>query len=133
MDYLDKIIQSLYSWEGRISRLEYFSYGLLASIISCVLLSIISPLLDIEGSFFVVISIVLLLSSILNSIYTGIVLVIKRLRDMGFDTVHVWWIGGLWLVSSIHSWGDPESTVTYSLLGLDILVSLWLLFSPSKK
>jgi len=133
MDQLRNVFNTMYSWDGSLGRLEYFMYGLLSSLVSCILLALINPVLDSEGSFFVVLSISLLLLALSNAAYTSVVLVIKRLRSMGLDTVHIWWISGLWLVTSIHSYGEPESIVTYCLVAIDLLVSLWLLFTPAKK
>lgn len=132
MEWLHTLKHNMYCPVGKLNRVEYFSYSVLSSIVTFALLSMISPILDIEGSFFVVLSIALLLSAIINALYTSVVLVAKRLRSIGFDTVHLWWICGLWLVTVIHSWGEPESTVTYSLVVVDMLVSLWLLFTPPK-
>ena len=97
------------------------------------MLALINPLLDLEGSFWVVCSLVLLLAAIVHNVYVSIVLVSKRLRDIGYDQAHMWWIFGLWFVTFIHSWGEPDSTVTLCLLGLDIVVSMWLLFTPSER
>ena len=96
------------------------------------MLALINPLLDLEGSFWVLCSLVLLLAAIVHNVYVSVVLVSKRLRDMGYAQEHLWWIFGLWFITFIHSWGEPESTVTLCLLGLDIVVSLWLLFTPSE-
>ena len=134
MDYLNRVFDSLYVWKGsRLNRVEYFSNSILGLIITLALLALINPLLDLEGSFWVVMSLVLLIAAIVHNVYISINLVRKRLIDMGFDSVHLWWILGLWLVTSIHSWGEPDSTVTYCLLALDTVVSLWLLFTPGKK
>ena len=134
MEYLHRTIDSLYKWDsGSLKRLEYFSYSILGSIITLALLALISPLLDLEGSVWVVISLGLLVTAVVHNCYVTVNLVRKRLVDMGYDSVHLWWIFGLWVITSIHSYGEPESTVTYCLLGLDILVSLWLLFTPSRK
>ena len=134
MDQLRKVFNSIYLWDSsRVNRVQYFSYSIIASIVTLALLALISPLLDLEGSVWVVISLGLLIIAMLHSCYVGVNLVRKRLADMGWDSVHIWWIMGLWLVTSIHSWGEPESTVTYCLAGVDLLVSLWLIFSPSKK
>lgn len=133
MDFIDKVVQNVYVWGGRIGRIDYFMNGILASIVTLALLALINPLLDLEGSVWVVISLSLLVVAIIHSVYTSLNLVSKRLCDMGYDFVHIWWIIGLWLITTIHSYGEPESTVTYCLLALDIVVSLWLLFSPSKK
>lgn len=98
--------------------------------ITLALLALISPLLDLQGSIWVVCSLSLLILSLVHNVYISIVLVSKRLRSMGYAVDHLWWIMGLWLVTSIHSWGEPDSTITYCLLGLDLIVSLWLLFTP---
>ena len=134
MEYLQQVKRSLYIWDSsRLGRLQYFSYGILASLITMGMLASISPLLDLEGSFWVVLSLGLLLGAIIHNIYVAIVLVSKRLRDMGYAQDHMWWIFGLWFITSIHSWGEPDSTVTLCLLGLDIVTSLWLLFTPGEK
>jgi hypothetical protein len=133
MEYLHRTFDSLYKWNSqRLKRIEYFSYSILGSIVTLALLALISPILDLEGSIWVVISLGLLVLAVVHNCYVSINLVRKRLSDMGWDSVHLWWIFGLWFVTSIHSYGEPDSTVTYSLLGLDIVVSLWILFSPSK-
>lgn len=133
MEWLHKIKHSLYDWNGSLGRLEYFSYGILASLITMGILSLINPLLDLEGSFWVVLSLGLLLGAIVHNVYVSIVLVSKRVRNMGYAQEHLWWIFGLWFITFIHSWGEPESTVTLCLLGLDLVVSLWLLFTPGEK
>jgi hypothetical protein len=133
MDFIDKVVQNVYVWGGRIGRVDYFMNGILASMVTLALLALINPLLDFEGSIWVFISLSLLVIAVGHSVYTSLNLVSKRLTDMGYDFVHIWWIFGLWLVTSVHSWGEPESTVTYCLLALDIVVSLWLLFTPGKK
>jgi len=134
MNYLQRIFDVIYVWnDQRIGRIEYFSNSILGSIVTLALLALISPLLDLDGSVWVVISLSLLVGAVVHNCYVAINLVRKRLADIGWDSIHLWWIFGLWFVTSIHSWGEPESTVTYSLLGLDCLVSLWLLFTPGKK
>ena len=134
MEYLQRAFDNLYIWNSqRLARVEYFSYSILGSIITLALLSLISPILDLEGQFWVIASIGLLILAIIHNVYVSINLVRKRLEDMGYDAVHLWWIFGLWLITFIHSWGEPDNTVTYCLLGLDCVVSLWLLFTPSAK
>lgn len=134
MEPITQALGILYNWDNqRLDRVHYFSYSILGSIITLALLALISPLLDLEGSIWVVMSLGLLIGSVAHNSYVAINLVRKRLTDMGWDHVHLWWIFGLWFVTSIHSWGEPESTITYCLFGLDLLVSLWLLFSPGKK
>ncbi len=133
MEYIEKVLRGIYVWNSsKLNRVEYFSYSILGSMLTLALLALINPTLDLEGIFWVYMSLFMLLAALVHNIYIAIVLVSKRLRDMGYDQVHLWWIFGLWLVTSIHSWGEPESTVTYSLLGLDVIVSLWLLFTPGK-
>ena len=134
MEYLQQVKSSLYKWnESRLGRLEYFSYSILGTLITMFMLALINPLLDLEGSFWVLCSLVLLLAAIVHNVYVSVVLVSKRLRDMGYAQEHLWWIFGLWFITFIHSWGEPESTVTLCLLGLDIVVSLWLLFTPGER
>lgn len=130
---MDKFKDGLYNWDGKLARIEYLSYSILATLITCGILALINPLLDLEGPIWVVLSLALLLLAVINASYTSIVLVAKRLRSIGLDTVHLWWIGGLWLVTSIYSWGEPESTITVALLAVDILVSVWLLLTPGKE
>lgn len=133
MEYLQRVKSALYIWDNtRVGRFEYFSYSILGLLITTGMLASINPLLDLEGSFWVVCSLVLLLAAVVHNIYVSVVLVSKRLRDMGYEQDHLWWIFGLWFVTFIHSWGEPDSTVTLCLLALDIVVSMWLLFSPSK-
>lgn len=134
MDQLRKVFNSIYVWDSsRVNRVQYFSYSILGSIVTLALLALISPLLDLEGSLWVAISLGLLIVAMFHSCYVAINLVRKRLTDMGWEHDHLWWIFGLWFITSIHSWGEPDNTVTYCLLGLDLLVSLWLLFTPSKQ
>lgn len=130
---MEKVVNVLYSWTGSLARVEYFLYGILSSIISLALLALINPLLDLEGQLWVYASLGLLIAALLNATYTSVVLVAKRLRSMGFATENLWWIFGLWLITAIHSWGEPESTVTYSLTVVDVITSLWLLFTPPAK
>lgn len=132
MEYLERVKSALYVWDrSRLTILQYFSYSLLGMLITMAILALVSPVLDLEGSMWVTVAIGLLLAAVIHNIYVALVLVNKRLSDMGYDQVHLWWIFGLWLVTSIHSWGEPESTITYCLLALDCVVSLWLLFTPS--
>ena len=134
MEYLQRVKHSLYVWDSsRLGRFDYLSFSIIGTLVTMGMLALINPLLDLEGSFWVLASLVLLLAAIVHNVYVSIVLVSKRLRDMGYDQVHLWWIFGLWFVTFIHSWGEPESTVTLCLLGLDIVVSMWLLFTPSEK
>ncbi len=134
MEYLQRVKSALYVWDSsRVSRVEYLSYSIIGTLITMGMLSLIGPLLDLEGSFWVVASLVLLLAAILHNVYVSVVLVSKRLRDMGYAQDHLWWIFGLWFVTFVHSWGEPDSTVTYCLLALDCVVSLWLLVTPSEK
>ena len=134
MEYLQRTFDSLYIWKTEnLNRVQYFSLSLLGSIVTLALLALISPLLDLEGQFWVVASLGLLIAAIVHNCYVSVNLVRKRLVDMGYDEVHLWWIFGLWLITFIHSWGEPDSTVTNCLLGLDIVVSLWLLFTPGRK
>lgn len=133
MEWLQQAKSALYIWDNsRLARVQYFSYSILGSLVTMGMLALINPLLDLEGSFWVFLSLLLLLAAILHNVYISLVLVRKRLTDMGYDTVHMWWIFGLWLVTSIHSWGEPESTVTLCLLAVDLVVSLCLIFTPGK-
>lgn len=132
MDYFQKTTDALYVWNNsRITRVEYLSYSLLGTLITMAMLALINPLLDLEGSFWVTMSLGLLLAAVIHNCWISLVLVSKRLRDMAYDQAHMWWIFGLWVVTFVHSWGEPDSTVTYCLLALDLVVSLWLLFTPS--
>ena len=134
MEPITQAISNLYNWNNqRLDRVHYFSYSISGSIVTLALLALINPLLDLEGSIWVVLSLGLLVTAVVHNCYVSINLVRKRLTDMGWEHDHLWWIFGLWFITFIHSWGEPESTVTYCLLGLDIVVSLWLLFSPGKK
>ena len=133
MDYILTIKQNLYIWGGSLTRLQYFSYSILGSLVTLAMLALISPLLDLDGSFWVVASLGLLIGAVVHNFYVTINLVSKRLSDMGYAQDHMWWIFGLWFITSIHSWGEPDSTVTYCLLALDTIASLWLLFTPSSK
>lgn len=134
MEWLQRAKSSLYVWDNsRLGRFDYFSYNILGTLVTMGMLALINPLLDLEGSLWVVLSLCLLLAAVIHNMYIAFVLVSKRLRDMGYDQVHLWWIFGLWLVTSIHSWGEPESTITVCLLALDVVVSLWLLLTPGEK
>ena len=134
MEYLQRVKRALYVWdESRVARFDYLSFSIIGTLITMGMLALINPLLDLEGSFWVVCSLVLLLAAIVHNVYVSVVLVSKRLRDMGYAQEHLWWIFGLWFVTFIHSWGEPDSTVTLCLLGLDIVVSMWLLFTPSER
>ena len=134
MEPINNALRVLYHWDNSsLGRVQYFSYSLLGSIVTLALLALINPLLDLEGQIWVVMSLGLLITAILHNCYVSINLVRKRLEDMGYDAVHLWWIFGLWLITFIHSWGEPDNTVTYCLLALDIVVSLWLLFTPGRK
>ena len=134
MEYLQRIKSALYMWDdSRVTRIQYFSYSIIGMLITTGMLALINPLLDLEGSFWVVASLVLLLAAIVHNVYVSVVLVRKRLCDMGYAYDHMWWIFGLWFVTFIHSWGEPDSTVTNCLLALDVVTSLWLLFTPSTK
>ncbi len=134
MEYLERVKNALYVWDSsRVSRVEYFSYSILGTLITMGILASINPLLDLEGSFWVVLSLALLLAAVVHNVYVSVVLTSKRLRDMDYAQDHLWWIFGLWFVTFVHSWGEPESTVTLCMLALDIVVSLWLLFTPSAK
>jgi len=128
------VVEKLYTWNSKpLARFQYFSISILGTMITLGLLSLISPLLDLEGSFWVFASLGLLLLAVLHNVYVSVNLVRKRLIDIGWTQEHLWWIFGLWFVTTIHSWGEPESTITYCLLGLDLIVSLWLLFTPGEK
>ena len=133
MEYISNIKHKLYLWGGSVNRIEYFSYSILGSLITLGMLALINPLLDLEGSFWVLLSLALLIGAVVHNLYVAVNLVSKRLQDMGYAQEHLWWIFGLWLITSIHSWGEPDTTVTYCLLALDTVVSLWLLFTPGKK
>lgn len=132
MEYLERVKSALYIWDqSRLGRVEYFSYSVIGMLITMAILALVSPVLDLEGQVWVVTAILLLLAASIHNVYVAVVLVSKRLRDMGYDQAHMWWIFGLWVVTFVHSWGEPESTVTYCLLALDCVVSLWILFTPS--
>lgn len=129
---MEKIVYGLYRWDSSsLVRLEYFVYSVLASIVTLALLASINPLLDLEGAFWVYLALFMLTVAVVHNTYTHVNLVRKRLRDMNYAQEHLWWIFGLWLVTVIHSWGEPDSTITYCLLALDLVVTLWLLVTPS--
>ncbi len=128
---MEKVLRSIYVWNSeKLNRVNYFSYSILGMLVTMGMLASINPLLDLEGSFWVVLSLGLLLAAVLHNVYVSVVLTSKRLRSMDYAQEHLWWIFGLWVVTFVHSWGEPDSTVTYCLLALDIVVSLWLLFTP---
>lgn len=119
----------LFGFQGRIARLPYFGYALLAVLIWGILGGaggvILAEQRD-NGS--VIVGAILLIAALGGLIWTGIALAVKRLHDMNMSGLHVLWIWGVNILASALANAAPALAIICTVASF--LIGLWLLFSP---
>ena len=124
------LAQTLFGFKGRIARLPYFGYSLLAACVSGVsmLAGVYGFSTDSGGG--AILGGLLLLAGVVGSVWAGLALNIKRLQDMGLSGVNAIWIVGLSVVGSV---AGQASSMIEIVCGLaSIGVGLWILFTPGQ-
>jgi uncharacterized membrane protein YhaH (DUF805 family) len=115
---------TLYSFEGRIGRLRYFGYGLLAVLLNGIIMGIGAGLatetpLVIPGT-------VLASAGFVSMVWCGVALAAKRLHDMDLSAHHLWWIYGLSALGGVLQGLSHGFAVL--LAAFEFGVGIWLLF-----
>lgn len=138
------IKQHLFSWKGEMSRLPYFLTSLALSFgVSIACFAIVAVALvtmggegkDLEQMFYaLMLSLVLVAPLVLVSLYCQIVIMIKRLHDIGWSGKNVFWIYGLTFAAQIFlSFESGIGLMIGLVLSIGVLVTyLWLLFMPGQ-
>jgi uncharacterized membrane protein YhaH (DUF805 family) len=123
------LIQTLFGLDGRIARLPYFCWGLLASILSVV--GIFAGVYgfgpDGRGTM---LGGLVLLAGVIGSIWMGLALTVKRLHDMGHDGLHAAWIFGLCVVGAAVDELSDEVALICALVSLG--GGVWLMFAAGE-
>jgi uncharacterized membrane protein YhaH (DUF805 family) len=124
-------IELMTSPRGRLSRLPYFIAGLVLSV-AVFLLAGGVMVLSVGALFtgmaaFGLFGMLMIFAVILGAGYCSVVLMIKRLHDMGLPGWHSAWI---MLLFAIAQFGDPDDpSILAALASLGALgATLWLLF-----
>jgi uncharacterized membrane protein YhaH (DUF805 family) len=118
--------QILFGFSGRLARLPYFGYSLVALVLLAlafffiVNVFITNPALGLAGVL--VIGIV--------AIWTSLAITAKRLHDLGLSGGHVIWMFGLGAMSRVTSPTNPGLGMLFGLA--ELIAWLWLLFAPGQ-
>lgn len=135
-----KVLRALFSFHGRLGRLQYFGYIALSSLVVVLAAPVFGILFgavaaaiigDVEAAPFGV-----LFPSMLPGIalfcWTGTALMSKRLHDLGLTAKHLFWMIPIFAASS--SFGVADQAVQVSALEVVVMlvnlgIGLWLLFA----
>jgi uncharacterized membrane protein YhaH (DUF805 family) len=123
------LFQTLFGLDGRVARLPYFCWGLLASILSVVGIFAavygFSP--DGRGTMF---GGLVLLAGVIGSIWMGVALTVKRLHDIGHDGLHAAWIFVLGVIGAVVGEFSVEVALICALASLG--GGVWLMFAAGE-
>ena len=130
-------MHEMFGFTGRMARLPYFGYSVLAYVVMA-LLGAIGAVLAIgsHNPVGILVGVVFFLAVVVVGVWTGFALWIKRLHDLDLPGTHAIWMVLLYLAGnilwslSVASHNDGTFIVAL-LIGLAQLgVALWLLFAP---
>ena len=121
--------QILFGFDGRLGRLAYLGYWVLAIVAQSLMTSVAGLLFKMGGNGPIVGGIITALIMGFG-VWAMLALQVKRLHDIGYSGLHVIWITVLGLGTVIMAAMAPILAVIGGLMGL--CVFLWLLFAPGQ-
>jgi uncharacterized membrane protein YhaH (DUF805 family) len=128
------MIGTLFSFRGRLARLQYFGYGLATAVMMLVLILVGWGVMEAAKNVAVVrviAGLVFVGGGIVCASWIGIGLTVKRLHDIDLAGTHAIWIYTFWVFSEV---GWATHSPLRALLALAYFgVSLWLLFQPGTR
>lgn len=99
---------ALFSFRGRLGRLAYFGYGVLAVVLAGIMMAIGSFLLttfgrngQLQAEGFGVAGLGIVVVAILMLVINTLALAVKRLHDLDRSGHHLWWIYGIGIAESV--------------------------------
>ncbi len=114
---------AFFSFRGRLGRLAYFGYGLLAFLLGGILMAIGGALAGYNAYGAAVVP---LAAGVVVIIWSSAAITIKRLHDMDLSGIHLWWIYG---ISALGAALQQVSQGLSIVLGaVNFGVGIWLLF-----
>lgn len=121
--------EALFTFSGRMKRLEYFLYSLANFGIMFVGFLLAIAIGESGNGAAVTLAILLGFSAFIVAVIGGIAITIKRLHDMGMVGSHFIWIWLLGLAGGALSTAAPGLAIVCNIASFG--VALWLLFAPS--
>ncbi|OYV50764.1 MAG: hypothetical protein B7Z78_10340 [Rhodospirillales bacterium 20-60-12] len=131
-----KMFDALFSFSGRLRRLAYFGYSIVAGLIGSIP-AVIGALSLIYGkhhneAVLIVVAVVILGISAIYFAWTSFAIGVKRLHDMDMSGYNQIWIIGLSAAGQILRYlHQPVTGIVIGVFSLG--VSLWLLFAPGSQ
>jgi uncharacterized membrane protein YhaH (DUF805 family) len=123
------LFQTLFGFDGRVARLPYFCWGVLASILS--VFGIFAGVYGYgPGGGGTMLGGLVLLAGVIASIWTVVALTVKRLHDMGHDGLHAAWIFVSGVVGAVVGEFSDEVALICALASLS--GGLWLMFAAGE-
>ena len=111
-----------FSFRGRLGRLAYLGYGLLALLVSGVIMGIGGAL---AANNALLPSVILIGLGVVMMFWSSLAMSVKRLHDMDLSGHHLWWIYGISMLGGAVQQTSPALAI---LLGAaNFGVGIWLL------
>jgi len=129
-------MHEMFGFTGRMARLPYFGYSVLAYLVMAMLGAAGAVLLVSHNPVGILVAAVLFLAVVVVGVWTAIALWIKRLHDLDLPGTHTIWMILLYLAGnilwslSVASNNDGTFIVALLISLADLGVALWLLFAP---
>jgi uncharacterized membrane protein YhaH (DUF805 family) len=120
--------QILFGFGGRLGRLAYFGYSILAMLVLALVLGGAIATIYTGGSGATVIATVLIIAAVIGAIWCGLALVVKRLHDLNLAGVHAIWIYGVGFAGGLVQEASPALGILFGIASTCIY--LWLVFGP---
>lgn len=121
--------QIMFGFGGRIARLPYFGYNVLATVVGLLCIGVGAAGFAMGGGG-AVLGGILFLAGLVGLVWASLALAIKRLHDMGMGGIHLVWIAGLGAIGGAVEETSSALSVICTLASLG--VQLWLLFTPGE-
>jgi len=122
--------QALFTWDGRLNRLQYLGYSILIGFASIAAAALLISIGSANQGENVAIAIILAIPVFVFYVWAAMAVTAKRLHDLGHPTIYLLWI---WLInagSGMFAVSSPALSDLFGLIGLG--VSLYLLFAPGQ-
>lgn len=114
---------AFFSFRGRLGRLAYFGYGLLALLVSGIVIGIGGAFAaghaTIPATILIGIGVVVLL-------WSSLAISVKRLHDMDLPGIHLVWINTISSLSGALQWVSPALAIIFGAIYFG--VAMWMLF-----
>lgn len=115
--------------EGRLGRLSYLGYSLLATLAAALLIVLGFGIISMNNPAGAL-GLVPIFLGVMGLFWSHLALTVKRLHDIGLSGLHMVWIWGIDLLPGIFS-AQPSLAMVLNVLS--ILVGLWVLLTPGEK